>query len=260
MRTMRLLIRSYGRVGRQAVFWLSFTCCGLMTLGAAAEPRLGCAAPDFDFGTATDAQTVTNIFLLRNSGTGTATITRVHSTCGCTTFLPTRPAVPPGETEPLTVLFNLKGRHGVQRRPVYVSWNSADGLPLRLMVSGVSVALIEVEPTGAFFPDAPLRGALERAVRIYDPSSNRLFRITGVACSDPRFTARVETDVEGRDYRLVVASAGPREAGPVSAAVTVQTDHPERPVLQVPIYLRAQETNERPAPVDSRDVATKVSK
>ncbi len=261
MKTVLTLMKSCGCVGGWiACVWLCASARGLAPRAVAGEPSLVCEAPAFDFGSVRDTQVISHTFVLHNTGTATATIVRVHSTCGCTTTLPTRTAVAPGETEPLTVLFDLKGRHGVQRRPVYVSWNNGDGQPLRLMLSGISSAAIEVEPAGAIFAAAPLQGALERVVRIYDPSSNRLFRITGVTCADPRFTTRVETGVDGRDYRLVVGSAGPREPGTISSAVTVETDHPERPVLQVPIFLLSPDASERPVPDDTRDGAKKVSK
>lgn len=260
MKKALLLMNSCGCLGCGALLWLCTSAFGWALSAGAAEPRLVCEEPAFDFGVARETQVISHTFMLHNTGGVTANIVRVHSTCGCTTFQPTRPAVAPGETEPLTVLFTLKGRHGAQKRPVYVSWNSADGQPLRLTLSGVSIADIEVEPSVALFGSAPLSGALEQVVRIYDPASNRLFRITGVTCTDARFTTRIETGVEGHDYRLVVGSAGPREAGTITASVTVTTDHPERPVVNVPIYLRAQEPSEKPASDRVRDGAKKVSK
>lgn len=224
-------------------------CTGLVLLmfqpsRSAAKPMLVCDAPGLDFGIARETQTVSRTFLLRNTGDAPVTIERVHHTCGCTTSAATRPSVPPGESEPLTVTFDLKGRRGVQRRAVYVFWNSPDGLPLQLMLTGKVVADIEIEPAGAFFVTVPPQGTLERRVRIHDPAGSRPFHIAGVTCADSRFTTRIETGVEGRDYRLVVASAGPREAGEIKATVSVTTDHPEHPVLDVPVYLRVQDPGE----------------
>ncbi|MEI7902908.1 MAG: DUF1573 domain-containing protein [bacterium] len=242
MQTIRLLIKACHRwAGWLARLGLLLFASSWAPPVFAAEPDLGCEAPTFDFGFVMVTQTVSHTFELYNKGDATAMIANVHSTCGCTTTLPTRHAVPPGETEPLTVLFDLKGRHGKQHRPVYVSWNSADGQPLRLMLTGVSVIGIEVEPACAFFSNVSPQGKLERVVRIYDPVSNSLFRITGVTCADSRFTTRIETAVDGRDYRLVVGCAGPREPGEISTSVSVETDRPDRKVLKVPIYLTTQE-------------------
>jgi len=241
------------------------TCCAglavlLLQSGlSAAEPMLVCDAPAFDFGCVLQTQTVQHTFILRNTGDAPVSIGRVHHTCGCTTSPPIRQTVPPGESEPLTVSYDLEGRRGAQRRAVYVFWNSPDGLPLQLMLTGRSVADIEVEPAGAYFVAVPPQGALERRVRIHDPAGSRPFHITGVTCADARFTTRVETGSEGRDYRLVVASAGPRATGEITASVAVQTDHPEHPVLAVPIYLRAQEADEQTDPENVRKSISKVS-
>lgn len=236
MKTIKMPVRSCRWTGLVAGIWLSAS----VSLFSA-EPRLECEMPTFDFGSTLDTQIIRHTFMLHNTGDDAATILRVNGTCGCITSLPTRSAVPPGESEPLTVFFDPKDRHGVQHRPVYVSWNSADGSQLRLMLTGAIVAGIEVEPSCAFFSNVPLCGALERVVRIYDPAGSRLFRITGFTCADTRFTARIDTVVAGRDYRLVVGCAGPREPGEIKTSVTVQTDHPDYAVLRVPIYLTTQE-------------------
>src|SRR5512133_2399123 len=134
MKAVLMLMKPCGCLGWVASVWLCPSAYGLAPSAVAAAPNLVCEAPAFDFGFARDTQVVTNTFVLHNTGTATARIVRVHSTCGCTTFQPTRTAVAPGETEPLTVLFDLRGRHGAQHRPVYVSWNNANSQPLRLTV------------------------------------------------------------------------------------------------------------------------------
>jgi hypothetical protein len=56
----------------------------------AAEPKLPCDTPNFDFGYATQTQNVRHAFLLRNTGDAPVSIERVHNTCGCTTSPPIR--------------------------------------------------------------------------------------------------------------------------------------------------------------------------
>jgi hypothetical protein len=104
-----------------------------------AEPRLVCEASTFDFGSMMDTQVVYHTFVLRNTGDATATGVRVYSGCNCTTALPYRSAISPGEREPLTVQFDLKDRRGQQRKWVYVSWSGVSSnsvSTLRLMFSG----------------------------------------------------------------------------------------------------------------------------
>lgn len=205
----------------------------------AIEPQLICEAPTYDFGYATCTQIVNHTFYMRNSGNATATITRVHSTCGCTTVQPTRKAVPPGETEPLEVRFNTKGRNGPQNRPIYVSWNSTNSQPLRLTLTGMVFNVIACSPALLKFGLVPATGVVQQVVRIYDPSSNSFFRITGVTIPHACFVPHLETITEGHDYRLTVKSNGPRQEGLMAVtAATITTDNPEQVVIRIPITLR----------------------
>lgn len=205
---------------------------------SAREARLTCDAPVFQFGSVPNTQIVCHAFVLRNTGDATATITRVHSTCGCTTVQPNHKALPPGATETMEVRFNPKGRHGPQNRPIFVSWNSTNSQPLRLSLTGMVFEVVACEPTLARFGPVPATGVVEKVVRIYDPSSNSAFRITGITIPHASFVNRIETITEGHDYRLTITSRGPRPEGLMaSTAATVTTDNPEHVVVRIPISM-----------------------
>ena len=206
---------------------------------AAGEAKLVCEAPTFDFGTITSAQITNHTFVMRNAGNATATISRVHSTCGCTTTQPTRKEVSPGESESLVVQFNPKSKMGVQNRRVYVRYNSTNDFPLTLSITGTVVAAILTDPAAARFGVVPTTGAVERVVRIHSSLSNCVFHITGVTIPHVAFSNRIDTVVDGHDYRLVVMSGGPRKAGlTVAVSATVTTDNPAHVAIAVPIFLR----------------------
>ena len=206
---------------------------------SASEPRLVCDEPTFNFGEVpVGIQPVTHIFMLRNAGNVTATITNVYSGCGCTTTLLTRSVLPPGESEPLTVRFDLAGRQGAQNRLLYVNWNSPNGQPLRLSLTGMVFTAVKVEPPYVYLNNVPGTGLVERVVRIYDPSGTHAFRISEVGGKYSGFTAHLETVVEGHDYRLIVTSAGPRSPGTITGLLKMETDRQEFPMVAVPVCLR----------------------
>lgn len=212
----------------------------------AKDAQLVCDEPKFDFGIVTDTQIVSHVFVLHNAGDATAVISNVHSACGCTSAQLTRKEVPPGETEPLVVRFNPKGRLGPQDRPVFITWNGTNSHFMRLSLIGkvlVNLPAVECAPASVDFGRVPATCGVERIVRIFDPSSNTAFRITGVTIPLVNFSNRIDTVVEGHDYRLTITFApGPRKTGSTLRTIaTVTTDCPKSPALSVPILLRLAE-------------------
>jgi len=206
---------------------------------AAGTPHLTCERPTLDFQSIISTQTVCHIFPLRNTGDAPVTITRIQSSCGCTTVKPGRTVIPPGETEPMEVCFNAKGRHGAQNRFVFLSWNNTDKIPLRLSLTGMVFNAVECEPAAVNFGVVAPTGALEQVVRFFDPSSNHAFRVTGITIPHACFSNRMETVAEGHDYRVRIFASGPRRPGlSVLTTLTVTTDNPEFIAFRVPITLR----------------------
>lgn len=124
---------------RTAILAVALTAVGV--LRAADVPELTCDAPVFDFGTLSSSQVVAHTFFLRNAGTATALITRVHTTCRCTVAEPARRLIPPGATESVAVRFDLHGRRSAQNRPIYINWNGTTNTVLRLSLVGTVIGV-----------------------------------------------------------------------------------------------------------------------
>ena len=187
-------------------------------------PLLICDQPEYDFGALVNTQTVQHTFLLRNAGGAPAIISRVFTACNCTTASVIRTVIPSGETEPLSVGLQLIGRSGPQARPIYVRWNNMSGMPLRFLLSGTSLAEIEVLPNRLLFHKSTT--TVTREVRVYSHITNQSIHVTGAACSDTSFTARIETNIPGREYRIRVDDITPDVRETSTALLRVTTDHP----------------------------------
>lgn len=106
--------------------WL-VACC--FVSGAAVAG--GVLTPDataYYFGTLLEGQIVDHAFVLANTGNTAVTVTKVETSCPCTTASPDAATVQPGGTTHLAVRFASNGFHGRVSKGIYVSY-SAEGGP-----------------------------------------------------------------------------------------------------------------------------------
>lgn len=90
----------------------------------------------FDFGDITVDTIRSHSFVLTNDGTAPLVITKVYSSCGCTTVAHPKEPVMPGDTARIVVTFNPAGRSaGYFTKLVRIRSNAASK-PHRLYVKG----------------------------------------------------------------------------------------------------------------------------
>lgn len=92
-----------------------------------------------DFGTIKEGDgPVTHIFEVKNTGDAPLVITRVMSSCGCTTPTFNREPIAPGKTSKITVTYNPAGRVYPFVKTISVYSNGKEG-PLVLTIKGTVV-------------------------------------------------------------------------------------------------------------------------
>lgn len=92
-----------------------------------------------DFGTIKEADgPVTHVFEVKNTGDAPLVITRVMSSCGCTTPTFNREPIAPGKTGKITVVYNPAGRVYPFVKTVSVYSNGKEG-PFILTIKGTVV-------------------------------------------------------------------------------------------------------------------------
>ena len=104
-----------------------------MTEDPSIQPLMTFVSSSHDFGTIIDGEMVVCYFDYENSGASELVINSVEATCGCTTPDWTREPLPPGEKESLKIIFDAKGRSGLQRKVVTVMSNASNS-PVRLTI------------------------------------------------------------------------------------------------------------------------------
>jgi len=76
-----------------------------------------------DFGEMTQGDKKDYTFMMTNKGKSDLIIRRVRTSCGCTAVAPSKKTIAAGETVPLKVTFNSRGKHGRQSKSVTVITN-----------------------------------------------------------------------------------------------------------------------------------------
>jgi len=102
-------------------------------------PKLLVQPLKHDFGTITQGEKVTHVFILTNNGGDLLTILNVQTSCGCTAAKPDKNELAPGESTNLKVTFNSTGRHGAQKKNITIKSNDPDNPLMILKISGTII-------------------------------------------------------------------------------------------------------------------------
>ena len=76
------------------------------------EPKIACAAPNYDFGKVGNTAQVEHVFLVANEGAAPLVINSLDSGCGCTVAKSGTNSIAPGSNTEVTVRFDTANRTG----------------------------------------------------------------------------------------------------------------------------------------------------
>ena len=194
---------------------------------------LVCDEPFHDFGTLAWGGISEHSFTLRNVGTHTVTLLRIHSSCGCLKGTADWTSVAPGETVAVAARMDTTGRAGQTRASLRVQ-TTARQSPYVLLRSTVEVpAPFDLTPSvvafGRLRPDA----AEERRLVLRGRAES--LRPVEVVTDHDRITARIEPGSEAGESVIVVQTVPPLELGALMGAIHIRTDHAIMTALRVPV-------------------------
>ena len=90
-------------------------------------PKVSLDKEIHDFGTIAEGQVVETEFIVTNTGEGDLLIADAKGSCGCTVPEPPKDPIKPGESAPIKVSFDSKGKPGNQEKTVTLTTNSENG-------------------------------------------------------------------------------------------------------------------------------------
>lgn len=100
------------------------TASGLSAKESEKMPVISFEKTTYDFGDVVEGERLTYAFKFKNTGKSNLIIYSSEATCGCTTSLPPKAPVRPGESGEITVTFDSKGQKGQVKKRILVGANT----------------------------------------------------------------------------------------------------------------------------------------
>ena len=91
-------------------------------------PKVELDKKEHDFGNISDGDVVETEFIVKNVGETDLVIIDAKGSCGCTVPEPPKEPIKPGESAPIKVSFDSKGKVGSQEKTVTLTTNSVEGI------------------------------------------------------------------------------------------------------------------------------------
>jgi hypothetical protein len=215
----------------------------LIAAGAAAQtgPALVVAEPVRDAGAVRPGTLVRETFVLRNEGTEDLRIHRVDPDCGCAVAAYDR-VIPPGSSGEITAEVDLSSFVGPIAKYLTVLTNDPAKPQVSLTIKADVQPQIQSYPGYARFVTVVGEGAMhsEQTVWASDFDDLRVLR----ARSPYRFLdvefREASADEErpegrGRQWMVTIELAKNARIGPIADHVVLETNHPERKTVRIPV-------------------------
>ncbi|MGA1193264.1 MAG: DUF1573 domain-containing protein [Kiritimatiellia bacterium] len=197
-------------------------------------PRIACDEPVFDFGSADNTGSISHTFVLKNTGDTTLEISNIRAACGCTVANISTRSIPPGGTSELTANLNLRGRNGKQSKGITITSNDPQNPSFVVTLVGTATTAITLSTERIMFGElnAGQETSMPLEIRTVD---NVSMNITGIETGNDAISVQQQTGEDGVT-RLNIAMKTPAQPGAFQSNIKVMTDHPARPVIDIPVF------------------------
>ena len=204
-----------------------------------AAPSLSVKKPVHDFGTITQGEKVEHTFTVRNRGNEPLTIHQIRSSCGCTAASLSAKTISPGRSGEVRVTFDSSNFYGQVTKTVHLDSNDPRNPSAVLTMEG-KIAEIIVPSPRTLNLGLLKAGTRKEVVVTLENRGERPFTITSVQAQSPQeaIVGKVrEGKVNpGRSGEITVVVTAPREGSFLSGNLTIQTNHPQKREVVVPVF------------------------
>ena len=197
-----------------------------VTPRAIAGPQVSVDPPVRDVGVANPNEVIRTTFTFTNTGKKPLVLKETKAACSCTqaTLVPT--VLPPGGKATLNVAIDLRGSSGPVDKDVQIYFEG-NPIPIVAKTKGTMSFAVAAEPSAAR-PDSLFGGTIE--LRSID---GRPFKVLAINGEAPKIIAR---NPEGGERAVSNTFAYKFTEGNMPSLLVIETDHPDAPVIDVPVY------------------------
>ncbi|NQZ56242.1 MAG: DUF1573 domain-containing protein [Lentisphaeraceae bacterium] len=217
----------------------------LITIQAIAAPIITCVKKDFDFGTLDDSQIAKHTYIIQNTGNKDLKIGDIRSCCGSTAKISSK-LIKPGTQAELKVELNLKNRHGVQNKNVFIASNDLKNPYLKLTFNGNVVKRVLV--SSRFLQFGAVKESQEKEVLISslqelavksNKSSSEAYEIKSISKTDAPVLKKGDKPSPYKYFLKVMirVNAEKLKAGKNNGTITLFTDN--KNLSNIRLYCRA---------------------
>jgi hypothetical protein len=228
--------------------WIVALALVFVTASAAAQepaagPRLDVPEKIIDKGTVAKGEVVEANFKLVNQGSEPLLVKAVRPTCGCTVADFDREISPGGEGW-IKAKLETEDFSGPVSKSILIMTNDPIDPTVTVVIKALVQPFIEVLPRPLIRFNAVKHEDMGQRVVVVSSDAERAFQVTKVESSVPYLVAS-SRKLEGEEllrghgnsqYEVTLNLSDDAPAGPVSAEITVHTDHPKAPEVPIKVY------------------------
>lgn len=176
-------------------------------------------------------------FSFTNTGDYPITVTKVKTSCGCTTADLEKTDYAPGEKGEVKVVFDIGNREGSQIKQIYVYTNDLNKQLYTLAYKVDIPRLIELQPRLLYWRKTESATPKVMTVNLLHDKPIHVVKV--INSNEQAFTVKLKEVKKGRVYHV---EAIPKETGtPARATLTIVTDFPdEKTPNTYLLFLRTQ--------------------
>jgi hypothetical protein len=178
-------------------------------------------------------------FKFKNIGSEPITITKVKTSCGCTTATFEKNTYDPGERGEIVARIAFGSRSGLQEKLITVETTDRKEPKVMLTLRVHIPETIQVKPTFLFWPRT------QTAAAGFEPKAINLTAAEGyevkdlkATTSDPNVNIEVKTLEMGKTYQLLVSPKSGHSPG--SAIIKIQVNDPQESGREFLAHVRVQ--------------------
>lgn len=203
-------------------------------------PKIKFDSVTYDFGRVVSGTLVKHDYVFTNVGDATLKITGVQPGCGCTTVGEWTHEVEPGKTGVIPIQFNSTMYSTPVTKTPSITCNDKSQPVVRFQLHGTVYKTLQVMPNYASLiipPDG--NGEASAVVHIVNNDPQPL-TLEQPKSNVGTFTAELKTNAPGKDYDLIVKTAGALSTATGPGQITIATSSKSTPSISIPVIVSMQ--------------------